>query len=69
MCISHTFFCISRQKRPYQGLDVILKMKGGEKMKKLLNVVAEWLYAYGKANAGMASIRGSYEAPVPKKLQ
>lgn len=47
----------------------LLKMKGGEKMKKLLNVVAEWLYAYGKANAGMASIRGSYEAPVPKKLQ
>ena len=29
---------------------------------------ASWLYNYGKANAKMASVRGSYEAPVPQCL-
>lgn len=48
--------------------DAILK-KGGRKMNKILVSVAKWLCSYGKTNAGMASIRGSYEAPVPKTLQ
>lgn len=43
--------------------------KGGEDMEKVLKVIADWFYNYGKANAGMTSIRGSYEAPVPKRLQ
>ena len=43
--------------------------KGGRKMNKILVSVAKWLCSYGKTNAGMASIRGSYEAPVPKTLQ
>lgn len=38
-------------------------------MNRLFKVIAAWLFKSGKAYAGMASIRGSYEAPVPKSLQ
>lgn len=38
-------------------------------MNKALKMVADWLFNYGKTNAGMASIRGSYEAPVPVQIQ
>lgn len=32
------------------------------------DMLASWLYEYGKANAGVPSLRGSYEAPVPQQL-
>lgn len=38
-------------------------------MNRFFKAIANWLYAYGKTNAGMPSIRGSYEAPVPEKLR
>lgn len=37
-------------------------------MNKVFEAIANWLYEYGKTNAGMPSIRGSYEAPVPEQL-
>ncbi|MGM9600532.1 MAG: hypothetical protein ACI3W5_02955 [Faecousia sp.] len=38
-------------------------------MDKILKVIAGWIYNYSKANAGMASIRGSYETKVPEQLK
>lgn len=38
-------------------------------MNKVWHAIATWLYQHGKVNAGMASLRGSYEAPVPQQLQ
>lgn len=38
-------------------------------MNVILKTIANWFYKHGKANAGMASIRGAYEAPVPQQLQ
>lgn len=38
-------------------------------MQRFLKIIAHWIYHYGKVNAGMASIRGSYEEPVPTTLQ
>ena len=38
-------------------------------MNVILKTIANWFYKLGKANAGMASIRGAYEAPVPQQLQ
>lgn len=38
-------------------------------MRQFIRLFASWLYRYGKANAGMPSIRGSYEAPVPKAFR
>lgn len=38
-------------------------------MNVLLKKLAEWLYEYGIAAAGMCSFRGSYEAPVPIQLR
>ena len=38
-------------------------------MSKVFEAIANWLYEYGKTNAGIPSIRGSYEAPVPEQLR
>lgn len=38
-------------------------------MRQFIRLFASWLYRYGKTNAGMPSIRGSYETPVPKALR
>lgn len=38
-------------------------------MNVILNLFANWLYKYGKTNAGIPSLRGSYEAPVPQQLR
>lgn len=38
-------------------------------MQRFLQRFVNWLYNYGKANAGMPSIRGSYEVPVPECLK
>ena len=47
-----------------------LKKEGeGKTMNVILKTIANWLYKHGKANAGMASIRGAYEAPVHQQLQ
>lgn len=37
-------------------------------MNQIMEMLANWLYEYGKTNAGMPSLRGSYEAPVPQQL-
>lgn len=37
-------------------------------MHSLIQKFASWLFNYGKVNAGMASIRGAYEVPVPQYL-
>lgn len=37
-------------------------------MSSVFEAIANWLYEYGRTNAGMPSIRGSYEAPVPEQL-
>ena len=49
--------------------DKMFPYKGGKKMDKILVAIANCFCIYGKTNAGMASIRGSYEAPVPKSVQ
>lgn len=38
-------------------------------MERIFKIIANWLYYYGRASAGMASFRGSYEAQVPQTLQ
>lgn len=38
-------------------------------MYSLIQLFASWLLKYGKANAGMPSVRGSYEAPIPASLR
>lgn len=38
-------------------------------MRQFIRLFASWLYCYGKTNAGMPSIRGSYEVPVPKAFR
>lgn len=38
-------------------------------MKMLLQKIVDAIYEYGKAGAGMASCRGSYEAVVPSELR
>ena len=38
-------------------------------MNVIIRTIADWLYLQGKASAGMASIHGVYEAPVPQQLQ
>lgn len=44
-----------------------------KRYRKEVNVVRNWMIAllvkYGMWGAGMPSIHGSYEAPVPKALQ
>lgn len=47
----------------------VTKTKGGDFMRLIAHRFAKWLYRYSKRNAGMPSIRGSYEAPVPVLLQ
>lgn len=37
-------------------------------MHSFIQKFASWLFNYGKANAGMPSVRGSYEAAVPQSL-
>lgn len=37
-------------------------------MRSFIQLFASWLFQYGKANAGMPSVRGSYEVPVPASL-
>lgn len=31
--------------------------------------LASWFYSHGEKHANLKSVRGSYEAPVPKKLR
>ena len=38
-------------------------------MNKFLEKIADFIFQYGKQSAGMVSYRGSYEAPVPERLQ
>lgn len=38
-------------------------------MKMILQKIMDAIYDYGKAGAGMASCRGSYEAAVPSELR
>lgn len=38
-------------------------------MKRILEIMANLLTRYGRFGAGMASVHGSYEAPVPAQLQ
>jgi len=38
-------------------------------MTVIFKTISNWLYRYGKVNAGMPSIHGVYEAPVPQQLQ
>lgn len=42
--------------------------EGGNGMHSFIRKFALWLFNYGKVNAGMASIRGAYEVPVPQCL-
>lgn len=37
-------------------------------MREFLERIAEFAYEYGVKGAGMASIRGNYELPVPQEL-
>ncbi len=43
--------------------------KGGNEMRNLWEALVNLLNQYGQYGAGMASVRGSFEAPVPKALQ
>ncbi len=38
-------------------------------MKYLLSLIAKLLYRWGIESAGSASMRGTYEAPVPEQLR
>jgi len=38
-------------------------------MHVILKIVADLFFKYGKANAGIPSIHGVFEAPVPQQLQ
>lgn len=44
-------------------------MRGGENVKSMWELIAKWLCTVGEKYAGKPSIRGSYEAQVPKSLQ
>ena len=47
----------------------VQSFKGGKGMHSFFQLLASWLLKYGKANAGMPSVRGSYETPIPAGLR